>query len=552
MYENILGVLKTMQSFETVPLADIEEYIMNNDMDLPDEVENRYKLAFYLLNSGYMQNVPKTLKDYMIAYYIYVSDIDVPLVNLSSIIFGNTAYLANIPRLPDDKKRIIRIFQYLNKIIDDTSIFLSVPEDVLYSIMNTLNYDSVIEFCEVSRGLRNICQKPTFDNLIQRKRAEEITGINTSNLTSETIQNLLKYYTKQRIAASLSVLLVIMNNKLYGHGRLLYDLSDDERFERELEFFTANNLVDESINNLLVEIPLPETPVQVSLMKNENIFILTSNGNVYTFGISDGNPIRYPKKINGISNIIQISAQFDMAFFLSADGFVYTYEVTNSTKVLYDADYISYRQNNRSSTIVLSRIFNISKIVRIASGLTWTMMLNNTGQIYIMGLYNLDIPHYTDHPTLISFPGIGRIKNIYGESESHVAIVNENYELYIFNLAAIMEDRDEISDDMDAPGMWVEGPHNIAGYIDISIGREFLSVIYKDKILMHELDLNNTSIVDLNLKADLKIKNEVVDIYLDEYTGYYYTRVGPSFTISFGVITKKMGTEMFSRHMVKF
>jgi hypothetical protein len=250
---------------------------------------------FLLKNNGIQ--IPIPIADFIIAF----NNINkLRKYMLSELLTGNI-FIDGI----SDIKRIIRILKYANKLEDDTSYFGMLPDDALFEIISRLNFETILNFCNVSKHFENLC-KDRLLNILQISLKEQ-TGFNTDNFTLKQLYILSR------------------NNKLQKH---IVTYSDTYIINKKGEIcWIPSGLFDNGPIILDTKLDINKIVAGIGF-----VIILDKNGKVYF--MSKNNVLLDPTSVNiymeinnmiitevkGINNAVDAVAAYKAVFVLLDDG----------------------------------------------------------------------------------------------------------------------------------------------------------------------------------------------------------------------------------------
>lgn len=131
-----------------------------------------------LILSGKIEEAPSSVVDFIIANNLLIDKVKIPIYKLSDIILAdNLSQLSNLLQLDfPDQDSIIRILTYLNKLVNDSNIFNTLPEETLINIMNNLSCHSLLSLSKISDRLKSIIDKYKLIERAKKKGFPRQTG----------------------------------------------------------------------------------------------------------------------------------------------------------------------------------------------------------------------------------------------------------------------------------------------------------------------------------------------------------------------------------------
>jgi hypothetical protein len=290
-----------MQSFNNVPIDDIDYLLKSNNLGFQG---NKYLTVWNFLLTNPGVNVPVSVADYVIAYSIQKNNI--PTMSSYDIVKSNYK-IQNL-----STERTIRIMKYLNK-LDETDQFATIPDEVIPKILSELDCDQILSLCKISKRFENICKyhkRDLFDKFLGNK------GFTITEYDPYIICKALKFNKRTVECGEYNVddetYYLIVN--VSSNGKVIGSLNLSDKLI---------NFEIEGIKNIISVVYNPD---------NHYLLFLDSFGKVYkSETIEDDKvyePLKNPKQIPNLNNIIQIVTDNDHPTFLDINGNVFTgYEV---------------------------------------------------------------------------------------------------------------------------------------------------------------------------------------------------------------------------------
>lgn len=421
-----------LQPITAIQLDAIKSFLYVNNMYIPNDPNEAYRLAYDLIRSNTIKSAPIPVIDWIIALNIFNNKTNIDKYKTSDILTSSDSDLKSLSlslTLPNvNKERIIRILGYLNRLNNDISIFDELPDDVLKTIIENLDCTSMFLICKLSNRLINYCKSGKLEQILKDKFIAQ--GLNvknynlnkltfTCNITSRKYPTITGYGDTLFILSDDKIYKVILINEidklddleidllaienlsnirqiLWNGGRLLALTMNGNIHSINVDTLQHSRLMD--INNIVYMIPHTicvvkadglvydlkiisstkhTTDINNSLYKALSIstgvcdtLVLKDDGLVYKQNYFDN------KVIEGLDNIVDISAGNCHSLALASDGTVYSWGKNNYGQLgLGDED-------DRESPV---QIANIDGIVQVLAGSGISLMLTNAGQIYRIG-----------------------------------------------------------------------------------------------------------------------------------------------------------------------
>ncbi len=361
-------------SFTTIPFPDIQTLLLSYNIPFSS---NDYQNALNLIFSGTVQSAPQSIINWIRAYHLINEDI--PLTTLSSVLTDPTP-ISNLLGV-QDREQIISILQYLDKLVDDMSLYDTLPDDLLMLLLEHFDCQSILLSCKFSSRFKHICDSGRMLPLLQRKIKQNI-GFDTNDINKLKGLCQYEYYNKRKyIFAGDEVSYVVMDGSPYVFGDSTYGL--DEWTDKE----TPTEL---NVTNI----------VQISTSKYHTLY-LDNKGQVYVSGYNDKGQLGIGdmeweggEQLNPyLNNIISISVGYAHSLVLDSSGQVYSFG-SNEYGQLGLGDNIDRN--------IPTLIPGFNNVVQIVANEYVSTILTNNGQIYVSGLMSENLNSFILVPELIN------------------------------------------------------------------------------------------------------------------------------------------------------
>jgi alpha-tubulin suppressor-like RCC1 family protein len=357
-----------MNSFTTIPFVDLLSFLSSHSISTDNY--QAYEIALKIIRSDQAENsqlisTPISVLDWIIADKLSSTDISIDRFTTSAILLSSDYLLkelANILTLNHvNKERITRILGYLNLLDNDISIFDTLPDDILFIILQNLDCHELLLTSLISSKFNKLSQKEGVTQILRNKLRER-TRLNLDQYNRKELNFLIKYKERLNISAAHEHRFYIKNGNVYTFGEEIND-----HLNTDIPILVSN------LNNIK----------QVSVGGNHTL-VLTKDGQVYSFGDNLSGQLGLghtystidPTLISGLNNIVQISAGGNHSLLLTEDGQVYCFGHGRFGR-LGLGDY-----NNRT---IPSLVSNITNVVQISAGENTSLLLNKNGEIYSFG-----------------------------------------------------------------------------------------------------------------------------------------------------------------------
>jgi len=113
-----------MTSIRDIPLEDIKNFLSENKVGIPKNIDNAYKTAFDLMKSAKAKFYPDNVITWMMAYNLIKSKKNIPMYNKSIVISLSKRDVDKLAKSlgmkSDNMDAILSILTYLHKLNDDT------------------------------------------------------------------------------------------------------------------------------------------------------------------------------------------------------------------------------------------------------------------------------------------------------------------------------------------------------------------------------------------------------------------------------------------------
>ena len=201
-----------MSNFKDIPSVDITYLLNYYKQPITGDI---YLNAWNFIVSNPKILIPVAIADWVIARMNMKS---LPTMKLSSIIFASKDQLDSLKLSTSDKTRIVRIFKYANKLIEDNEFLDNLPDEVIIRILENTDCDSYQNLCSLSKRFNKFCNKNTLSNILTRT-----TKFNTSSFTKNQLLNLcpMKEYNDVLVQIGDDILKLDNNGFLYKNNVLI-------------------------------------------------------------------------------------------------------------------------------------------------------------------------------------------------------------------------------------------------------------------------------------------------------------------------------------------
>ena len=113
-----------MTSIRDIPLEDIKNFLSENKVGIPKNIDNAYKTAFDLMKIGQAKFYPDNIITWVMAYNLIKSKKNIPMYNKSTVISLSKQDVdklaSSLGMKSDNMDAILSILTYVNKLNDDT------------------------------------------------------------------------------------------------------------------------------------------------------------------------------------------------------------------------------------------------------------------------------------------------------------------------------------------------------------------------------------------------------------------------------------------------
>jgi len=113
-----------MTSIRDIPFEDIKSFLSDNKVGIPKNIDNAYKTAFDLMQSGSAKFYPDNVITWIMAYNLIKSKKHIPMYNKSVVISLSKQDVdrlaSSLGMKSDNMDAILNILTYLHKLNDDT------------------------------------------------------------------------------------------------------------------------------------------------------------------------------------------------------------------------------------------------------------------------------------------------------------------------------------------------------------------------------------------------------------------------------------------------
>jgi len=197
-----------MLPIKSVPFEDIELFLSANDKTIPHIIDLAYDMTLNMLENSKYSFIPDSLTEWLIASNFSKMNVELKIYNEHDIMSYSTNELCDLSELLNtdnlNKDHLINILNYLGKISNIN--IRSLPEDVLFYIMQFMDLRSIIMFCETCKSIIKISNNLTFRNFLLTKFVNN--NVNMSKFTMKQILACSKLFPTRKK-------MTILNEKLY-------------------------------------------------------------------------------------------------------------------------------------------------------------------------------------------------------------------------------------------------------------------------------------------------------------------------------------------------
>lgn len=239
-----------------IPFEDITYFLSENNQVVPKNKEQAYSNAWALIESGNATDAPPSVTDWIIARNLISTGIIIPKYKASKILTSsdqNLKALANILSLPlpIDKESMIRILGYLNKLDNDMSVFDTLPDDALESILRNLDCKSIFLMCNMSKRLTNFCTSEKLSPILSEK-LDVGYDIDIQGTSVKFMKSLCKRQMSDMVRSKEIILALIGMTRRYPN--LIIDISNFDIKTGPMGDY-GTNVIDKANINGLIAIP---------------------------------------------------------------------------------------------------------------------------------------------------------------------------------------------------------------------------------------------------------------------------------------------------------
>ena len=377
----------------------------------------------FLINNN-VSEVPISFADFIIA--LNLSEREIRKYSTREILIGlnndELQKLSNQLTLSHvDKERIVRILGYLGLLINDFSIYDTLPNAVLGLIIKDFNNETIKLVCKISGTFRNFCQSEEFFDVL-RQRIRMKNKINISKLGRDELLRLSSIEKYDHISAGGS------------HSLILTE-------KGEVYSFGSNNFGQLGINNFInrdTPISVMNNIVQVSAGGTHSL-LLDAEGNVWSFGSNQFGQlglgdIQYkntPTLIPQLTDIIYISAGRYHSLAVNSSGRVYSFGYNFEGQ-------LGIKEFNIDTKIPIL-IPDLYDIIQVSGGDSHSLALDSKGDVYAFGSNQSGQlgPIYHEFPSLNNLKDVNKILHLsdivqVSAGHNHSLVLDNKRRVYAF------------------------------------------------------------------------------------------------------------------------
>jgi hypothetical protein len=367
-----------MTHFTDIDTNDIIYFLKKYDQMVG---ENLYLDAWNLLISNKGIEVPISIADWIIAY----NNPKLQHTTYSNILLGKSETFGNL-----DKSRIIRIYTFAHKLIDD---LLTLPPEVINNILSYSDCKTVINACNTSKIS---CNPDLLQTVIKRD-----VPINTSEYNNQELKGLCKFINSKHS----NYLFMGLNDVVYvtdKYGRMFSLTRDSPRLLPEYK----------NISDLI-------------FISGDSIMALNNNGEVLISGFA-AQKFRLPHVYNiSLPRIVPLQEKIKQIaggrYSLSLSGNIYDYtqkinDTQEYTQIAGSPTYVIATNKNKElflrgncnnyNTIQFEKIYGMDDVAFLAGDYSHFLVSKLNGDILFFG--NILYVTYNNKSTL----NVGNIKDV--------------------------------------------------------------------------------------------------------------------------------------------
>jgi alpha-tubulin suppressor-like RCC1 family protein len=392
------------------------------------------------------------------------------------------------------------------------SIFETLPEDILYVILQNLECHELLLICLISVKFNKLYQKEEITQILRNKLRER-TRLKLSQYNRKELVFLSKNKGRIDVSTSGNHGLYIKNGNIYGFGKgidnlfntnihllgpNLKNIKQISTSDGHTLALTEDGQVYSFGRNESGQLGLGHTknitiPTLISDLNNiaqisagtVHSLLLTKNGEIYSFGsnlfgelgLGDDKDRTIPTLCSKINNIIQISAGRHFSLLLTKNGKIYSFGL-NDHRQLGIGDNDDSCEN--VPTLVHINYINESPIVQVSAGSGHSLVLSAQGDVYSFGTghcgeLGLENNKDQDVPTLVpaNYFNNQRVSHV-SAGHFNSLILTENGQIYSFG--NMVHQQSGIKENYSVVPTLINGVENV---IDISIGSSGLLMLNK-------------------------------------------------------------------------
>ena len=391
-----------MTSLFAIPFNDIILFFHKNNIAISPDKTQIYTKLWQLIQVNGLTNVPSSIVDWITAYNLSMDQIILSQCKTTEILLASDIDLLSLTNklslsVPD-KHRIIRILGYLGLLINDMSVFDSLPYDVIQLITHNLDYRSLFSLCKVSKGLHDYYKSGKVEQTLKLKIGS-------------------RYNLKE--------LEFICQLRTRGGG-----ISANNN-----AIFVPNQKGDVYIINSFAPFPFNVGLHNIiqTVCTREDLFSLTRDGHIYVTYVGDLHGTRYTVDLD---NVIQILDTYNHTLIPELHDI-------NQIMIGYEYEYDIFALTNYGAVFSIKetsewhiKIFDTlnDKIQQISTSPNHMLLLNSKGQVYARGRNNNMQLGFGDNKCrdkIELIPGLNNIISVSAGLNNSLALTSDG-EIYVF------------------------------------------------------------------------------------------------------------------------
>jgi hypothetical protein len=257
---------------------------------------------------------------------------------------------------------------------ENITTFKDLPDDVILKMMNDLDCEELISFCESSKQFEYVCNNNII-TLLKDKVSKK--GLSVENINSKAklvnicrVPNLMNKIATWEWRSDIKDFIIGPNGKVYSVDYYSDSESDDSESD------------DSESDDVNVDISILDVENVIGIVQHyEFMLLLRHDGKVY--GYNHKPELLYESDDTTMNNVIQIVFCESIAYFLKTNGEVYKWSINENGYPVFVMDNIKSMSSNSTIVMLLRYDGDVYEIKNKIGGQYPTQIFRKVKSIYI-------------------------------------------------------------------------------------------------------------------------------------------------------------------------